>query len=558
MANRVLSIEIGNSSTQIIDVDYKTKNRKVYDAVRIRNPRDIVSDGIVQPTEEYVEQLRTRLAEAKIKTKDCIFTITSTRIASREVTIPNVKQNRIEGIIKANAQDYFPIDLEQYEIGFHMVGNGEVGEDGKLRVMALAVPKTLLNSYYELAAACGLNVVGFDYTSNSIYQVLKDACGEGVNMVLKVDETTTTAMILHDGEIAMQRTVSYGVEEAITIVGNSKLFGNINYNSAIPMLRNKNCINRTLHPEDLEWDLTSEEDEEEVDDRMKALKGKVTASLEPVINSISRVIDYYNSRNSEFPIDNVYVTGVGGDFVGISKLMTNCLEIKVSPLSHLDAVTFGRSLKDSSLGEYIACLGAVVNPVGLVDKEKQKAANVTLVKGTNYTFVAVAVLVLGIIVAVALAVSSIIRLTAAESETLYLNAKKTQYSEAQSVYDTYQAVKAQNDKYAYLYYYTQNQNENLVAFINELEEILPSSFYTESFTSDANGISMSVTVNGKAAAAKVIQNLRDMETIENVSISGISDSVNEAGESTVTFSISGTYKQIELPGSETEEAEQNQ
>jgi type IV pilus assembly protein PilM len=551
MANRVLSIEIGNSSTQIIDVDYKTKNRKVYDAVRIRNPKDVISDGIVQPTEEYVEQLRTRLAEAKIKTKDCIFTITSTRIASREVIIPNVKQNRIEGIVKANAQDYFPIDLEQYEIGFHMVGNGEPDETGKLRVMALAVPKTLLNSYYELAAACGLNVVGFDYTSNSIYQVLKNACGEGVNMVLKVDETTTTAMILHNGEIAMQRTVSYGVEEAITIVGNSKLFGNINYNSAIPMLRTKNCINRTMRPEDLEWDLTSDEDEDEVDDRMKALKNKVTSALEPVINSISRVIDYYNSRNSEFPIDNVYLTGVGGDFAGFSKLMTNCLEIKVSPLSHLDAVTFGRSLKDSSLGEFIACLGAVINPVGLADKEKQKAANVTLVKGTNYTFVAVAVLVLGVIVGGALAVTSILRLKSAEVTNASLNAKKTQYSEAQTVYNTYLAVQQQNTKYQYLYYTTQSRNEDLVAFINELEQILPSSFYTESFSSDANGISMSVTVTGKPTAAKVIQNLRDMESIDNVSISGISDSVNEAGESTVTFSISGTYKPIALPGEET-------
>jgi type IV pilus assembly protein PilM len=284
---------------------------------------------------------------------------------------------------------------------------------------------------------------------------------------------------------------------------------------------------------------------------MKALKNKVTSALEPVINSISRVIDYYNSRNSEFPIDNVYLTGVGGDFAGFSKLMTNCLEIKVSPLSHLDAVTFGRSLKDSSLGEFIACLGAVINPVGLADKEKQKAANVTLVKGTNYTFVAVAVLVLGVIVGGALAVTSILRLKSAEVTNASLNAKKTQYSEAQTVYNTYLAVQQQNTKYQYLYYTTQSRNEDLVAFINELEQILPSSFYTESFSSDANGISMSVTVTGKPAAAKVIQNLRDMESIDNVSISGISDSVNEAGESTVTFSISGTYKPIALPGEET-------
>lgn len=552
MGNRVLSIEIGASSTQIVDADYKTRAHKVYDAVRVRNPKDVIIDGIIQPSEEFAELIRSRLAEQKIRTKNCIFTISSTRIASREVTIPNVKRNRIEGIVRANAQDYFPVDLDQYEIGYHMVGNGEADENGKLRVMALAVPKNLIQSYYQLAADCGLNIVSFDYASNSIYQILKNECGEDVAMVLKVDETTTTAMVLNNGQIAMQRTVSYGVEDAITMVGNSKLFGNINYNSAIPMLRTRCCINKTLHPEDLEWDLSSDDDEE-VDDRMQALKNKVTNSLEPVINSISRVADYYNSRNSDAPIKNIYLTGVGGDFIGMSKLMTNSLEVHVSPLSSLDTVTFGKSMKGASFGEFIACLGAVLDPVGLVNKEAQKAGGVTLVKGTNYTFVAVSILVMGIILGGAMAVTSTLRLAAAEAENVLLNNKKAQYSQAQSTYNTYLAVQEQNTKYQVLYYYTETPNENLVAFINELEEILPSSFYTESFTSDETGISMSVTVTGKPAAARVIKNLRDMESIEDVTISGITDSVNDLGESTVTFSISGTYKPIPLPGEETQD-----
>jgi hypothetical protein len=94
--------------------------------------------------------------------------------------------------------------------------------------------------------------------------------------------------------------------------------------------------------------------------------------------------------------------------------------------------------------------------------------------------------------------------------------------------------------------------------MDELEEILPSSFYTESFTSNASGISMSVTVTGKPAAAKVIQNLRDMESIENVEISGITDSVDDAGNSTVTFSISGTYKQLTMSDDTTDDGVQAQ
>ena len=95
-----------------------------------------------------------------------------------------------------------------------------------------------------------------------------------------------------------------------------------------------------------------------------------------------------------------------------------------------------------------------------------------------------------------------------------------------------------------MYEYTENPNENLVEFINELEQILPSSFWTNSFSSDMEGISMSVTVEGKAAAARTILNIRNMESIEDVQISNITDSKDEAGKSTVTFSITGTYKAL--------------
>ena len=97
---------------------------------------------------------------------------------------------------------------------------------------------------------------------------------------------------------------------------------------------------------------------------------------------------------------------------------------------------------------------------------------------------------------------------------------------------------------------TENPNENLVEFINELEQILPDSFYTDSFSSDQTGISMTVNVEGKAAAARTILNVRNMESIEDVQISNITDNQDEMGGSWVMFSMTGTYREL---SDETEE-----
>ncbi len=553
MNNRVLSIEIGNSFTKICEIDYKVKKPKVYKVLTVETPEGVVVDGMLQPTQEYADHLVNALGTNGIRTKRVIFTISSTRVASREVQIPNVKANKIEALVKTNANDYFPVDLTQYEIGHYLAGG--LTEEGKLRVMALAVPKALLDSYYQLAQMCGWEVECFDYSSNSLYQILRDEKSEKVTMMIKIDENSTIVTVLSAGKVLLQRTVAYGVQDAIETMIASGVYAVNDPMSAVERFQKKTCLNRVLHQGDKLWEENAGrwEDEDAGNVEVTAARQKITASLEPLIVGVSRVIDFYDSRNSDTPIERTYVTGLGGSFSGMSKLFTNCLERKVHTLSDMDdKIGMSKAIRSTRPAAYISCLGAVLAPVGLIDKSQQKGKGMTVVSGTNYTFVSVAVLVLGVILSIAMAVTSLTRYFGTVAENVALQARVEELQPAQTVYNEYLSTAAQYDKYKYLYEYTENPNENLVEFINELEQILPSSFWTNSFSSDMEGISMSVTVEGKAAAARTILNIRNMESIEDVQISNITDTQNELGESAVTFSITGTYADIHADTEETE------
>lgn len=553
MNNRVLSIEIGNSFTKICEIDYKVKKPKVYKVLTVETPEGVVVDGMLQPTQEYADHLVSALGTNGIRTKRVIFTISSTRVASREVQIPNVKANKIEALVKTNANDYFPVDLTQYEIGHYLAGG--LTEEGKLRVMALAVPKALLDSYYQLAQMCGWEVECFDYSSNSLYQILRDEKTETVTMMIKIDENSTIVTVLSAGKVLLQRTVAYGVQDAIETMIASGAYAVNDPMSAVERFQKKTCLNRVLHQGDKLWEENAGrwEDEDAGNVEVTAARQKITSSLEPLIVGVSRVIDFYDSRNGDNPIQKTFVTGLGGSFSGMSKLFTNCLERKVHTLSDMeDKIGMSKAIRSTRPAAYISCLGAVLAPVGLIDKSQQKAKGMTVVSGTNYTFVSVAVLVLGVILSIAMAVTSLTRYFGTVAENVALQARVEELQPAQTVYNEYLSTAAQYDKYKYLYEYTENPNENLVEFINELEQILPSSFWTNSFSSDMEGISMSVTVEGKAAAARTILNIRNMESIEDVQISNITDTQNELGESAVTFSITGTYADIHADTEETE------
>ena len=553
MNNRVLSIEISNSFTKICEIDYKVKKPKVYKVLTVETPEGVVVDGMLQPTQEYADHLVNALGTNGIRTRKVIFTSSSTRVASREVQIPNVKANKIEALVKANANDYFPVDLTQYEIGHYLAGG--LTEEGKLRVMALAVPKALLNSYYQLAQMCGWEVECFDYSSNSLYQILRDEKTETVTMMIKIDENSTIVTVLSAGKVLLQRTVAYGVQDAIETMIASGAYAVNDPMSAVERFQKKTCLNRVLHQGDKVWEENAGrwEDEDAGNVEVTAARQKITASLEPLIVGVSRVIDFYDSRNGDNPIQKTFVTGLGGSFSGMSKLFTNCLERKVHTLSDMeDKIGMSKAIRSTRPAAYISCLGAVLAPVGLIDKSQQKAKGMTVVSGTNYTFVSVAVLVLGVILSIAMAVTSLTRYFGTVAENVALQARVEELQPAQAVYNDYLATAAQYDKYQYLYEYTENPNENLVEFINELEQILPSSFWTNSFSSDMEGISMSVTVEGKATAARTILNIRNMESIEDVQISNITDAQNELGESAVTFSITGTYADIHADSEEAE------
>ena len=551
MNNRVLSIEIGNSFTKICEIDYKVKKPKVYKVLTVETPEGVVVDGMLQPTQEYADHLVNALGTNGIRTRRVIFTISSTRVASREVQIPNVKANKIEALVKTNANDYFPVDLTQYEIGHYLAGG--LAENGKLRVMALAVPKALLNSYYQLAQMCGWEIECFDYSSNSLYQVLRDEKSEKVTMVIKIDENSTIVTVLSAGKVLLQRTVAYGVQDAIDTMIASGAYAVNDPMSAVERFQKKTCLNRVLHQGDKVWEENAGrwEDEDAGNVEVTAARQKITSSLEPLIVGVSRVIDFYDSRNSNTPIERTYVTGLGGSFSGMSKLFTNCLERKVHTLSDMDdKIGMSKAIRSTRPAAYISCLGAVLAPVGLIDKSQQKGKGMTVVSGTNYTFVSVAVLVLGVILSIAMAVTSLTRYFGTVAENVALQARVEELQPAQTVYNEYLSTAAQYDKYKYLYEYTENPNENLVEFINELEQILPDSFYTDSFSSDQTGISMTVNVEGKAAAARTILNIRNMESIEDVQISNITDNQDEMGGSWVMFSMTGTYREL---SDETEE-----
>ena len=102
---KILSIEISERITKVLETDYKKESPKVYNCFAFKTPKDVVVEGKVMFQKEFRIQLLQHLAEKGIQTKKAIFVVNSAKIASRMVEIPNVKENKIQSLMVSDSSD---------------------------------------------------------------------------------------------------------------------------------------------------------------------------------------------------------------------------------------------------------------------------------------------------------------------------------------------------------------------------------------------------------------------------------------------------------------------
>ena len=564
MANRVLGIEIGQNLTRVVEIDYKTKNPKVHSMFSFPTPPEMIDDGVVHAESIFRSMLYSKIKEKKINTNKVVFTLNSTRIASREMELPLVKEKQIKDILQINASDYFPVDLSQYKLVHEVIEKIDKPEEKKMRLSVIAIPNEIISSYEELAADCRLQIVALDYSGNAIKQLMLREIPGDIKATIKIDETISTITVMDGDIIKLQRNVNYGLADAIEEIQDSELFGEyLSFTDAVDVARRKTCLE--LKSDVIQPEIENAERDDmghEIDsERFKKLRANVNYTLANLVSSLGRVVDYYQSRNVDRPIDRIFLVGLGADFSGLSKLLTNELNYKVIPLQQFDGISVSKNinLAETKIAEFFNCVGATLKPLPITDEKKAKGNifttpiggmnNVPMEQGAQPPLgpdgqplpmpdgmeeqkgasLGIPLIILGVCVvaSVGLIAYSIFANLVLTSDNMALKGRVSDLSYAQNIYDVYNQTKSDYEWTKLLQDASSNKNDEIVSFIDELEKKLPSEAKLVSMDVTTDGVSLTVSQGSKDIAADVIAQLRTFDSIMVSNVSTITDEVDE-------------------------------
>lgn len=484
---RILSIEIGFSSIRICEMEQGEKPR-VFKFIEIPTPELSISDGYIHSGKNEVVKnaILEALKQYKIRTKKVVFTIFSSKIITREILLPVMKEKQLKHVIEENIGDYFPIELENYQVT-HTIIDAEMSKENVLqnKLLVIAAERGLISQYERLAEQCRFTLLDIDYVGNSVYQVLKKVPRFEPQMYVKVEPDNTLIMVLEDDRLVLQRSLNYG-----TGLG--------------------------------------EMDEREMRD-----------AIRPIMGTISRVLHFYSGQSYKH-IGKVTLIGRGADYVDLFNEIGQDGVVEYDTLQSSESIRVQKNAKKSNnVSDFIAGIGAGIEPVKLINYKSS-------LKTVNYARASVLMILLYAVIMASLWLVSYIPYFDAQQEKLAIEREGKNYDNARRIYEHYVGLKNFFVPFYEGEEFTKHANDGLLAFIEEMEKKLPQNVEISNMTSDDTTVIMQMKVDTKEVAAGTIDTLRGFDTIMQLEVTSFSGgelnaSESEMQENQVSFSVTCYY-----------------
>lgn len=511
MAKKVVVIRVDSKMTHIVHMENATSNPTIYGCIRIPTPERAFQDGMITDVVEIARRIKKACTDKGIHTKDAIFSITSTKIASRETSIPIVNKTKIHQLVMSQVSDLFPVDSSAYIFSYLLQGSPREDENHTRiqDVRVFAAPSEMVDCYYTLADTAGFRALAVEADGNSIFEIMRRQVDSSVAMALQINTDSTIVNIITKERLLLQRSIPYGIHAFAEVMLQEDAFQLSSEDEAYRMLAGQRVLLPRLNEQSGTGDFSFEK------------RAEVTDNGEYLLSNINRVIEYYNSKFKDQPIDTIICSGIGCSVAGIHELIENEVGIPVRRMESINGIRFNRKVKiDAALLQYINCFGSVFKPVRFVPREvaakEQKKGALT---GSVLIFVGLFLL------SAVLAGLSMFQLFMANDERDLAQAKYDALTPVRNEYNEQMQIVADFGLYQAVRILVDTNGNHFHALIDKISAICPRSFKIQSISANEQKVTISaVSVDRLSSLSKLQMQLNTIKEIKNVKINQIAES----------------------------------
>jgi len=171
--NQLVGLDIGSHSIKLAEIDHHRKGMRLKNFGLINLPPDAIVDGSIKKKEVVSSAIKDLFKNLKVKNRNVATSIPGFSVITKKIILNNIYESEIEDMIKEEAEQYIPFDINEVNIDFDLLpaideSEGVVGDknekedSGKIEVMLVAAKKDIIDEYVSLFQVADLNPEVFD------------------------------------------------------------------------------------------------------------------------------------------------------------------------------------------------------------------------------------------------------------------------------------------------------------------------------------------------------------------------------------------------------------
>ena len=526
MAERVITIEIGTKITKVCETDYKG-SPAVYNYFCFETPEGMVENQIIQENETFRTTLEEMLRRHNIRTRKTVFVISTIGIGTKEEVIPNMKETRIQEFLKTNLSNFFPVDSKECHVAYRING---VTPDGRSRVQLYAINSNIIFAYQALAQFCGLNLLDMEFSENGVAQSLQKNHPQGNLVNVNVEDDHTAITIVRDGEVALQRSIAYGLDDSVRAIQEGTASGvGLTYLEALGSMGQ---VDRIYHSYQEAMD----------DPKHNDIMVEATEGLRYMVSNVTRILEYYQSQNQGISFDRMILSGLGSGCKGLPELLH--AETGYEFLLVDDALV-GKTAKNLDENIKSIAFTAIVSAStqkGLLPKAKkldlEKMFKEPDDNSTARKLFAVCVLISVVLIAV-----PVVRRVILNGQKVSLEAAIASMQDARQANDEYQKTKTEYEELQQMCDLEKTPNDAFLSLLSEMEHGIPAEAAIMEMSASQANVVIYFNVPSKEVAARTVQAFREFSSVDHISVDALEleESAEEGGGASYNFTLTCYY-----------------
>ena len=303
----IVGIEIGDKTMKLVEV----KNGSISNFVVEDLPDNVVMNGELVAFEEMTNILKTSFKKNKIRTKKCALILPDNDVYLRRMIVPAMTEKQLLVNLPYEFKDVLTEDKDKYLYDYSMIRHIR-NDDGKvveMEMLGAVVNIELIQQYQNTFKKAGLSLVKAEPRETALSSLVSyyNTSEEAIDFaILDLGYKSSSVDIFKEGVYEVTRTIDYGVEEIIRVVGD--ILDCDEHLAARYLEMNKENVQSNERCIDIYGSIATE---------------------------VMRVMNYYSFENPNSNLDTLYYCGGGANIARFVEEIKSMNSLELKPLSAL-------------------------------------------------------------------------------------------------------------------------------------------------------------------------------------------------------------------------------